>query len=150
MSKPAAPPPSVSQHPSVPLPSVPPDRSALDINCEAAVSHVAQYMHSEECPPGIELPDFSSLSNFAFLDKLSELLLVPSLTECVCIAFFPILPDLIGRWRGLGDEFIEKVACALARLIHIEPKFKRYLPLYLRTNLGIDILKNYSWIVHRF
>jgi len=125
MSNPSPPPPSLSQPPSTPPPSVPPDNPPLDINCELAVSHIVQYIHSEECPPGIELPDFSSLSNLEFLDKVSELLLIPSLTECVCIAFFPMLPDLVGRWRGLGEEMIENVACALGRLIHIEPKLKR-------------------------
>lgn len=109
--------------------------SPLNINCEVAISHVAHFIQSDECPSGIELPDLSHLSNSEFLQKVSELLLLPSLTECICIAFFPVLTDLVGRWASLGDESIERVAGALGRLIHIEPKLKRYPLLLDRANL---------------
>jgi hypothetical protein len=103
------------------------DPSPLDMDCEAAVLHVSQFIQSsDDCPADIVLPDFSPLSNSEFLDKVAELLLIPSLTECVCIAFFPVLTDLVGRWARLGEDSIRKVACALGRLIHIQPKLKRY------------------------
>jgi hypothetical protein len=103
------------------------DPSPLDMDCEAAVLHVSQFIQSsDDCPADIVLPDFSPLSNSEFLDKVAELLLIPSLTECVCIAFFPVLTDLVGRWARLGEDSIGKVACALGRLIHIQPKLKRY------------------------
>jgi hypothetical protein len=109
-----------------PLPPTAADTSSpLNIGCEAAIAYVAQFIQSDECPLGIDLPDFSPLSNSQFLDKVAELLLIPSLTECVCIAFSPVLTDLVGRWATLGEKSVEKVACALGRLVHIEPKLKR-------------------------
>jgi hypothetical protein len=102
------------------------DPSPLDMDCEAAVLHISQFIQSDDCPADIVLPDFSPLSNSEFLDKVAELLLIPSLTECVCIALFPVLTDLVGRWARLGEDNIRKVACALGRLVHIEPKLKRY------------------------
>jgi hypothetical protein len=99
------------------------EMSPLSINCEDAVSFAADHFHSLG---GGELPDLTDLSNSAFLDKISEMMLSPALTECTGISFYPILPCLVGRWANLGEGSTELIACALGRLVHIEPKLKRY------------------------
>jgi hypothetical protein len=105
--------------------SEPPEKSSLDINCEDAIVYVINHVQSQNIPH-VNL-DFASLSNSTFLDKVSEMLLTPALTECIAIAFYPLLPDLVGRWAFLSDKRPERIACALGRLIHLEPKLKRYL-----------------------
>src|SRR5579859_6173690 len=144
MADPSAPPPITSQEATTAFPKTS-DASPLDINCEVAISHVAQFIHSDECQSEVELLDFSHLSNSEYLKKVSELLLIPSLTECICIAFFPVLTDLVGRWASLGDDSIERVAGALGRLIHIEPKLKRYSLLLSRANLMQVCARATTW-----
>jgi hypothetical protein len=99
------------------------EMSPLSINCEDAVSFLADHIYNLGGP---ELPDLTALSNSAFLDKISEMMLSSALTECISISFYPILPRLVGRWANLGEGSTESVACALGRLIHVEPKLKRY------------------------
>ena len=102
------------------------DKSPLNVDCETAIAFVMDYMKSENCPPGLEALDLTSLTNSAFLDKVSEMMLVPALTECIGIAFYPVLPDLVGRWALLGHKRTKQVAAGIARLIHLEPRLKRY------------------------
>lgn len=99
------------------------EMSPLDMNCEDAVSFMADHIYNLG---GFESPDLTALSNSAFLDKISEMMLSSALTECIGISLYPILPCLVGRWANLGDGSTESIACALGRLIHIEPKLKRY------------------------
>jgi hypothetical protein len=106
------------------------DKSPLEMNCEDAVSFIRDYVQQHPRIQDTEFPDFSPLTNFAFLDKVSQLLLVPELTECVGIAFHPLLPELVGRWAGVELERTEDVACALGRLIYLDPRLKR-CPLFL-------------------
>jgi hypothetical protein len=101
-----------------------PQHSPLSINCDAAMSFVMDYVRSENCPPEIELPDLTDLTNSVFLDKIAEMMLIPALTECISISFYPILPDIVGRWPMFGDQ-VERIACALGRVLHLESKLKR-------------------------
>jgi|SRR5579859_4698690 len=107
---------------------VPGEVFPLGMNCEDAMSFVISHLQSQEGSTDVIFPDLSSLSNSAFLETIAEMMLTPSLTECIGIAFYPILPDLVGRWGTMGVE-IEKVACGLGRLIFLEPRLKRYLAL---------------------
>jgi hypothetical protein len=101
-----------------------PQFDPLDINCELALSFIMDYIRSENFPSGIQLPDLTTLSNSIFLDKIAEMLLIPALSECVCIAFYPILPVIVGRWAMSGDQ-VERIACAFGRILFLEPKLKR-------------------------
>jgi hypothetical protein len=101
-----------------------PQFSPLRINCDSALSYVMDYVRSENCLPEIELPDLTGLTNSVFLDKIAEMMLIPALTECISIAFYPILPDIVGRWTVFGDQ-VERIACAFGRVLHLEPKLKR-------------------------
>jgi hypothetical protein len=105
------------------------DQFPLEMNCEDAIELVTERIRSVGEGHRIdldqlELPDFSSLSNAGLLQKLSELLLIPPLTECLAIAFYPLLTDLVGRWE-ISERTRVSVACALGRLIYIEPKLER-------------------------
>jgi hypothetical protein len=97
----------------------------LDMNCEDALDFIEAHLQSENVTFNFDFSTLTSLSNSAFLGKLSELLLFPELTDCITIAFYPILSDLVGRWTTLGEEYRERVACALGRLVHIDPHLKR-------------------------
>ena len=117
----------------------------LNMNCEDAVSFIESHLQSQNVNFNFDFSVLGSLSNSAFLGNLSELLLLPELTDSIAIAFFPILSDLVGRWTSLGQEYREQIACALGRLVHIEPKLKRYihnihivtdLQTYARINSG--------------
>ena len=117
----------------------------LNMNCEDAVSFIESHLQSQNVNFNFDFSVLASLSNSAFLGNLSELLLLPELTDSIAIAFFPILSDLVGRWTSLGQEYREQIACALGRLVHIEPKLKRYihnihivtdLQTYARINSG--------------
>jgi hypothetical protein len=119
----------------------------LEMNCEDAISFIISYMQSENFTPGIAIPDFTSLSNSALLDSVAEMLLTPALTDCVGIAFYPLLPDLIGRWTLLEQARREEVASAMGRLIHFEPRLKRYHPLHF-SNSGTH--RNYCSRARRF
>ena len=99
----------------------------MDINTEDAVLYISNYIEQN----ALERVDINSLptpesSNTAFLDRIAELLLLPSLTECVGIAFYPILPALVGRWTARREERLEWIACALARLLYLDSRLKRY------------------------
>lgn len=98
--------------------------SPLDMNCEDAISYVLDHIQARNLA-GVGMSQLSSLSNFAFLEKLSEMMLIPTLTECIGIAFHPILPDLVGRWGSLGNERTAEIVCALGRLVYYEPNLKR-------------------------
>ena len=101
------------------------EQSPLEMNFEDAIAYITA--HAKPLPHlrQTEFPDFSPLTNFAFLEQVSQLLLVPQLTECIGIAFHPVLPDLVGRWAGVEVERTEDVACALGRLIYLDPRLKR-------------------------
>jgi len=101
-------------------------QSPLDINCELAIDFIEGHLQSQNVNINFDFSILTSLSNNAFLGKIAEMMLVPELTDCIAIAFFPILSDLVGRWAILGEEHREKIACALGRLVHVEPKLKRY------------------------
>ena len=101
-----------------------PQFDPLDINCELALLFIMDYIRSENFPSGIQLPDLTTLSNSIFLDKIAEMLLIPALTECITIAFYPILPVIVGRWAMSGDQ-VERIACAFGRILFLEPKLKR-------------------------
>jgi hypothetical protein len=101
-----------------------PQFDPLDINCELALSFIVDYIRSENFPSGIQLPDLTTLPNSIFLDKIAEMLLIPALTECISIAFYPILPVIVGRWAMSGDQ-VERIACAFGRILFLEPKLKR-------------------------
>lgn len=106
------------------------DKPALDMNCEDAISYIKDCVQQQGARlQHIELPDFSSLTNFAFLEQVSQLLLVPELTECVGISFHPLLPELVGRWAGVELERTEQVACALGRLVYLDSRLKRCVRL---------------------
>jgi hypothetical protein len=101
--------------------------SLLDLNTEDSVSYIKNYIEQN----ALEGVDIDSLpppesSNTAFLDRIAELLLLPSLTECVGIAFYPILPALVGRWTARREERLEWIACALARLLYLDSRLMRY------------------------
>lgn len=96
----------------------------LDINCEVALSFIADYVRSENFPSEVQLSHFTTLSNSTFLDQIAELMLIPTLSECVSIAFYPILPAIVGRWAMSGDQ-VDRIACAFGRVIFLEPKLKR-------------------------
>ena len=85
--------------PSLTLSSETDSRSLLDINVEDALSFIGSYIDKESIE-GVDVASLLPLSNAAFLDRISEMLLDPSLTECVGVAFHPILPALVGRWVG--------------------------------------------------
>src|ERR1700733_2247574 len=102
-------------------------KSPLEMNCEDAILFIRDHVQQHPALQDMDFPDFSPLTNFAFLDKASQLLLTPQLTECVGIAFYPILPELVGRWAGIEVERTEDVACALGRLVYLDPRLKRYL-----------------------
>ena len=101
--------------------------SPLDMNCEDAILFLSSHLQKKNLD-SFDVGDLTPLSNSAFLDKVSEMMLVPALTECLCIAFNPLLPDLVARWASLGEESTEAITCALGRLVHLEPKLKRYNP----------------------
>ena len=100
--------------------------SPLDMNCEDAISYMLDHVQARNLT-GVDMSQLSSLSNSAFLEKLSEMMLIPTLTECIGIAFHPVLPDLVGRWASLGNERTAEIVCALGRLVYYEPNLKRYL-----------------------
>ena len=104
-------------------------RSLLDINVEDAVSFMGSYIDKESVE-GVDVTSLPPLSNAAFLDRISELLLLPSLTECIGVAFHPILPALVGRWMEQREERLEWIACALARLLYLDSRLKRFPNLY--------------------
>ena len=104
-------------------------RSLLDINVEDAVSFMGSYIDKESVE-GVDVTSLPPLSNAAFLDRISELLLLPSLTECIGVAFLPILPALVGRWMEQREERLEWIACALARLLYLDSRLKRFPNLY--------------------
>jgi hypothetical protein len=99
-------------------------RSLLDMDTEDALSYIGNYI-AEHAVEGVDIAALPLLSNAAFLDRVSEMLLVPSLTECIGIAFHPILPALVGRWAVGRDDRLEWIACALARLLYLDPRLKR-------------------------
>lgn len=103
-------------------------QSPLDINCEDAISYIQVHLQTHNVSTNINFSELTSVSNFGFLERVAEMMLSPELTDCIAIAFFPLIPDLVGRWTKLGEEHREKIACALGRLIHIEPKLNRYVP----------------------
>ena len=105
-------------------------RSLLDINVEDALSFIGSYIDKESIE-GVDVASLLPLSNAAFLDRISEMLLDPSLTECVGVAFHPILPALVGRWVGRREERLEWIACALARLLYLDSRLKRFTCLHL-------------------
>jgi len=98
----------------------------LEINCEDAMNYVIDNLRNGNFTNDI-LDNLNSLPNSAFLQQLSEMMLIPEFTECFAVAFYPILPDLVGRWARLTDHRLEQVACTLGRLIHIQPQLKRYI-----------------------
>ena len=101
-------------------------RFPLEMNCEDAVAYLAEYIERHPVLRQREVPDFSAATNnFAFLETLSRLLLVPELTECIAIAFYPVLPDLVGRLAEVEMDRTEEVACALGRLVYLDPRLKR-------------------------
>lgn len=102
-------------------------QSPLDINCEDAISYIQSHLQTHNISTNINLSELTSVSNFAFLERVAEMMLSPELTDCIAIAFFPLVPDLVGRWTKLGEDHREKIACALGRLIHVEPKLNRYV-----------------------
>jgi hypothetical protein len=99
--------------------------SPLEMDCDHAISFIENHVEKQNIH-GIDLSNWSALSNSEFLDKVSEMMLVPALTECVGTAFYPLLPALVGRWATIGEESIESIACAMGRLIYLEPRLKRY------------------------
>ena len=104
--------------------------SPLNMDCESAILFVKNHnqIHKIE---GLNLSNMSMLSNAAFLDQVSEMLLIPALTENVGIAFHPLLPALVGRWAVVKDRGVEEIACAFGRLIYLEPRLKRFHRLSL-------------------
>jgi len=116
--------------PSLTLSSETDSRSLLDINVEDALSFIGSYIDKESIE-GVDVASLLPLSNAAFLDRISEMLLDPSLTEFVGVAFHPILPALVGRWVGQPEERLEWIACALARLLYLDSRLKRFTCLHL-------------------
>ena len=104
------------------------------MDCEDALSYITNYIQQRQIDQIIDFSTLQTLSNSAFLDKISELMLIPALTECIGIAFYPILPALVGRWTGVKEGNVEAVACALGRLIYLEPTLKRYTHLQVSFN----------------
>ena len=102
-----------------------PDRSPLEMDCENALAYISDHIQSRQLDQ-IDFSTLRTLSNSAFLDTVSEMMLIPALTECIGIAFYPILPVLVGRWAGVKEAKVEVIACAMGRLIHLEPRLKRY------------------------
>jgi hypothetical protein len=100
------------------------------MDCENALAYISDHIQNGQ----VDEIDFSTpptLSNSAFLDTVSEMMLVPALTECIGIAFYPILPVLVGRWVGVNEARVEAIASAMGRLIYLEPRLKRYEPFKL-------------------
>jgi hypothetical protein len=95
------------------------------MDCDHAISYLENHIQVKHLE-GIDLSVMKTLSNQAFLDNVSEMMLVPALTECVAISFYPLLPALVGRWTLVKQGRIESIACALGRLIYLEPRLKRY------------------------
>jgi hypothetical protein len=102
------------------------ESSPLDINCEDALSFVEDWLRARYSAEAGQMQEFSKIENSAFLDRVAEMMLLPELTDCVATAFLPLLPDLVGRWTALEDTWREKIACAMGKLIHFEPKLQRY------------------------
>jgi len=96
------------------------EKSPLDMNCEDALSFIADRLQHNV------MQDLALLPNSQFLDRIAEMMLTPSLTECIGIAFYPMLPDLVGRWAQFGHEACESMACGLGRLVYVQPRLKRY------------------------
>lgn len=107
--------------------------SPLEMDCEDALSYLTNYVKQRQIDQ-IDCSTLRTLSNSAFLDKISEMMLIPAFTECIGIAFYPILPALVGRWTGVKEGNVEAVACALGRLIYLEPTLKRYTHLQVSFN----------------
>lgn len=102
------------------------EKSPLGMNCEDAISYIKGHVQQQSARlQHLDIPDFSPLTNFAFLEQASQLLLIPELTECVAVAFHPLLPELVGRWAGVGLERTEDIAWALGRLIYLDSRLKR-------------------------
>ena len=99
-----------------------PDRSPLAMDCENALAYMSEHFQKRQ----LDFSTHRTLSNSAFLDTVSEVMLIPDLTECIGIAFHPILPVLVGRWAGVKEARVEAIACAMGRLIYLEPRLKRY------------------------
>src|SRR5436190_6552068 len=114
------------------IPSSGVQQSPLNMDCESAILFVKNHIQNHKIG-GVHLLNMSMLSNTAFLDQVSEMLLIPALTENVGIAFHPLLPALVGRWAVVKDRGVEEIACAFGRLIYLEPRLKRYchFPLFL-------------------
>lgn len=102
-----------------------PDRSPLSMDCENALAYMSEHFQNRQLDY-IDFSNLRTLSNPAFLDTVSEMMLIPDLTECIGIAFHPILPVLVGRWAGVKEARVEAIACAMGRLIYLEPRLKRY------------------------
>jgi hypothetical protein len=99
--------------------------SPLGMDCERAITFITNHIQTHNIE-GVNISTLSNLSNSAFLDKLSEMMLNPVLTECIGIAFYPLLSALVGRWAVFGEAGVEAIACALGRLIYLEARLKRY------------------------
>lgn len=110
-----------------PTSSKPSDPPPLEMDCESAIAYVSDHIQNRQLEY-VDLSTLPTLSNSAFLDKVSEMMLIPALTECIGIAFYPILPALVGRWAGTKGARVEAIACAIGRLIYLEPRLKRYNP----------------------
>jgi hypothetical protein len=108
-----------------PTSTKPPHRSPLEMDCDNALAYVSDHIQNRH----LDQVDFSTLrtlANAAFLDKVSEMMLIPALTECIGVAFYPLLPLLLGRWADVKEAKVEVIACALGRLIYLEPRLKRH------------------------
>ena len=102
-----------------------PYQSPLEMDCDNALAYISDHIQNGQVDQ-IDFSTLQTLSNSAFLDKVSEMMLIPALTECIGIAFYPILPLLVGRWASVKEARVEVIACALGRLIYLEPRLKRY------------------------
>ena len=101
------------------------DAFSLEINCEDAMAYILENLPYPSLASDY-IDHLNSLPNAAFLETASEMMLSPERTECFAIALYPILPDIVGRWATVEDNRLERVACALGRLIHIQPQLRRY------------------------
>src|SRR5205814_7210064 len=82
------------------------EQSPLQMDCGHALSCLENHIQMKRLA-GIDLSAIKTQANDIFLDSMSEMMLIPALTECIAVYFYPLLPALVGRWTLLKRGRLE-------------------------------------------